>query len=499
MANEVNITVAAKTDADEVLASVGDAAVRTERVVTQAMGSTEQAFDTAARGSGRLGAALDQTAGFGGNLADGLDGAGQAAQSLSDIMSYSERSAEDLARAQQDVAQAAQDAEQALQDLDQAERDAAQAGLDLEQAALDVKQSLIDQKVAQQAYNEAVKKFGPDSNEALQAQQDLNQAKFDSKQAAEDAKQAEEDLAQANLTSKQAVLDHKDAQNQLKASQRELGQQGSILKKVSDWGGMLSGVLGGLVGVIGAITAVQWAWNAALLANPVGLVVAGIILLIGIIVLIATKTTWFQTMWNAIWGAIGEPVKAVFEFIKSYYVTMFNFWMSVLEKFKNFFVAMFKFAVDWAVKYFKFIIDIPNKIVNAFKAIGEAIYAPFKWAFNMIAKAWNNTVGKIGFSVPNWVPGFGGNSFSIPKIPMLQSGGRVMSTGLAVVHKGETVVPATAAPLTASAQRMQVEVTSTPGDPLASFISMLSARVRTTMGGTVDAIGAGTTRIAGGL
>jgi tape measure domain-containing protein len=50
----------------------------------------------------------------------------------------------------------------------------------------------------------------------------------------------------------------------------------------------------------------QWLLNAALTANPIGLVIAGIALLIGGIVLIATKTTWFQTVWEYMSGALGK-------------------------------------------------------------------------------------------------------------------------------------------------------------------------------------------------
>ena len=62
-------------------------------------------------------------------------------------------------------------------------------------------------------------------------------------------------------------------------------------------------------GIIKAATAawtgVQWLLNAAMTANPIGLIVLAIVALVGIIVLIATKTTWFQTIWNAIWSKIG--------------------------------------------------------------------------------------------------------------------------------------------------------------------------------------------------
>lgn len=418
--NEINITVAAREDASTAIEEVGASAQRTERVVVQSMASTEQAFDTAARSTGRLGDALDKTAGFGTGMADGLGGAGDVAQSVGDIMSYSERQAEELARAQNDVEQAAQDAAQAMQDLEQANRDLAQAEIDATQATQDKKQALLDQEVAQKAYNEAVKEHGKNSAEAKQAQLDLSQAQIDAKQATEDAKQAQQDMVQAELDAAQAAIDQKVAVNDLTTAQRELGQQGTVLKQVAEWGGMLSAVVGGLVGVIGAVTAVQWAWNAALAANPIGLVIAIIVVLIGVIVLIATKTTWFQDLWNAIWGAIGDRVKSAGELIK----------------------RSVRSAIDFAISYFKFMWSIPGRIKNAFASVGSFIFAPFRWAFNNIAWAWNRTVGNIRFSVPGWVPGIGGNSFSVPKIPSLDIGGDVLRTGLALIHRGERILPA---------------------------------------------------------
>lgn len=78
-----------------------------------------------------------------------------------------------------------------------------------------------------------------------------------------------------------------------------------------------------------ALTAATWLWNAALLpaiagvwamtaallANPITWVVIGIMALIAAIVLIATKTTWFQTAWKATWGFIKTAAAAVFHFL----------------------------------------------------------------------------------------------------------------------------------------------------------------------------------------
>lgn len=440
--NEVDIKVSATENASQVIKGVADTTVRAETVIVQSMGSTEQAFDTAARSTGKFGAALDKTAGFGGSMADGLGSAGAAAQSVGDIMNYSARKAEDLKRAEMSVAQASQDAAQAMEDLEQANRDAAQAGLDVEQAAIDLEQALIDQTTAQNDYNAAVKEHGKNSTEAKQALTDLKQAQLDAKQAGEDNAQAQRDLAQANLDTSQAVIDHASAQNDLSTSQRELAQQGTALQKVSEWGGMLSGVLGGLVGVIGAITAIQWAWNAALLANPIGLAIAAIVILIGIIVLIATKTTWFQDLWKAIWGAIGDPIKAFIDWVGK----AWNFFVDMLAAHIEFVTGViknaFKFAIDFVVGYFRFLFSLPGKVVDVFKGIGESIFAPFKWAFNAIAGGWNRTVGRLSFTIPGWVPGLGGNSFSMPRLPTLARGGEIMRTGAVLAHKGERIMPA---------------------------------------------------------
>jgi TP901 family phage tail tape measure protein len=67
----------------------------------------------------------------------------------------------------------------------------------------------------------------------------------------------------------------------------------------------------------GIVTAAQWAWNAAMTASPIGLIIVGIGLLVGAIVLIATKTRWFQELWSAIWGFIKAPVMAFVGWLKN--------------------------------------------------------------------------------------------------------------------------------------------------------------------------------------
>jgi hypothetical protein len=76
--------------------------------------------------------------------------------------------------------------------------------------------------------------------------------------------------------------------------------------------------------------------------------------------------------------------------------------------------------------------------------VADVISAPFKAAFKAVAWLWNNTVGKLSFKVPGWVPGIGGKGFDVPDIPMLAEGGIVTSPTLAMIGEGggpEAVIP----------------------------------------------------------
>jgi hypothetical protein len=101
-------------------------------------------------------------------------------------------------------------------------------------------------------------------------------------------------------------------------------------------------------------------------------------------------------------------------------------------------------GVTTAVGWFT---GLPGRIGGAISGIAGTITSPFRSAFNGIASMWNRSIGRIGVTIPSWVPGLGGNSFSVPDIPLLAVGGTILRTGLAVVHEGEVVVPAAAGPL----------------------------------------------------
>jgi hypothetical protein len=201
----------------------------------------------------------------------------------------------------------------------------------------------------------------------------------------------------------------------------------------------------------------QWLLNAAMDANPIGLIVVAIGALIAVVVLIATKTRWFQDIWHAVWGAIktaasavgswfsdtlwGKWIKPVWDKFQATAIVARQKWDEIWSAIKGAASAVGSWFVntlwgDWikgswdkivaagktALGWFK---DLPGEIVSALAKVGDFIFAPFKWAFNQIADLWNNTLGKIHFTIPSWVPGIGGDGFGFPTIPKFHKGGIV--------------------------------------------------------------------------
>jgi hypothetical protein len=106
-----------------------------------------------------------------------------------------------------------------------------------------------------------------------------------------------------------------------------------------------------------------------------------------------------------------------------------------------------------AAAYFKFdgFRKVVDTVFNAMKVGVESTVSAvsslidvFKTVFNTIGRLWNNSFGKISFTIPDiiGVPGRG-TSFSIPKIPALADGGIVTGPTLALIGEAgpEAVIP----------------------------------------------------------
>ena len=155
---------------------------------------------------------------------------------------------------------------------------------------------------------------------------------------------------------------------------------------------LVNGAMAVYNAVLAVSTAAQWLFNTAVAANPIVLIGLAIVALIAGIVLAYNK---FESFKNVV-DTVGRALKT------------------------GFLVAL-----------------------DAVKLAIDGVATVFKTLFNGIAKLWNNTIGKLSFKVPDWVPKFGGKGFDVPDIPMLAEGGIVTGPTLAMIgERGpEAVIP----------------------------------------------------------
>lgn len=149
----------------------------------------------------------------------------------------------------------------------------------------------------------------------------------------------------------------------------------------------------------------------------------------------AVKAAWdfMKPIFESIWAYITETLVPVFQKIWDKVSDVFT---KVWEKISGFVDSVkegFDKVKGWITSLIDKFVGIKDKVTNAFTTIGDAIKAPFKTAFNWIADGWNKTLGKLSFTIPDWVPNIGGKKFDMPNMPKLYKGVRDFSGGMAVV------------------------------------------------------------------
>lgn len=101
-------------------------------------------------------------------------------------------------------------------------------------------------------------------------------------------------------------------------------------------------------------------------------------------------------------------------------------------------------VIGWVGNMGGAFINFAKGIPRAFSGVANAIAAPFKFAFDEIARFWNATVGKLHFNAPSWVPGLGGKGWDMPSLPVLDTGGIVSKPTIAMLaanSKPEAIIP----------------------------------------------------------
>jgi hypothetical protein len=220
-------------------------------------------------------------------------------------------------------------------------------------------------------------------------------------------------------------------------------------------------------------TAAQWANNAAWLAWPGTWIIAAILILIGVIVLVATKTKFFQTIWDAVWGFM-KRVGAWFAGpFANFFIQMWAKISASLVRAKGQFMAIINFIKSLFIGWLNLHLRVANAIISAFgkvvsffrsarsrissalSGMWDGLKNGFRAAINWVIGRWNS----ISFSVPSFSflgKNFGGGTVGVPKIPQLADGGIVKaSPGGTLVNVGEGGRDEAVVPLGRGAQNVE--------------------------------------------
>lgn len=200
---------------------------------------------------------------------------------------------------------------------------------------------------------------------------------------------------------------------------------------------VLGTLMGSVTKIVGGIKSFIGVWQAMagfLAANPFVLVVAGIAVLIAGFVLAYNKVKWFRDGVNTFIKMLVDSWVQQFNFLVGFVSNVFG---GIVANFENFFNAgkrIFNGLIDFIGGVFtgnwsrawQGLVDIFGGIFDGIVAVGKA---PINAMIGLI----NGFIGGLNnIKIPKWVPGIGGKSFSISKIPYLAQGGHLIN-GQAIV------------------------------------------------------------------
>lgn len=185
-----------------------------------------------------------------------------------------------------------------------------------------------------------------------------------------------------------------------------------------------------------AAAAAQWLMNAALTANPIGLVVTAIAAVVAGLVLFFTKTELGRKIWagfteylKVAWEAIKTAFSAAWDAISKIWDGMVTKAGEVWEGIKSKFTAV----VD-------FVKGLPGAISAAAGGMWDGISNAFKSMVDRMKGWWNDFASALSFTTPDWLPG-DPVTFSLPKFDGGGYTGNVPVDRIAgVVHGDEFVV-----------------------------------------------------------
>jgi phage-related protein len=161
-----------------------------------------------------------------------------------------------------------------------------------------------------------------------------------------------------------------------------------------------------LVAVIKIWTAVQWLLNAAMDANPIGLIVIAIAALVAGILYAWKHFEWFRVSVLAVWNALKTAVMAVFNFIKDH-------WQLILA----IILGPLGIVIGLVIKYWRQIYDAVasavtatiNFVKNHWQLVLAIVLGPLGIMVGLVIKYWSqikNGITTVVMAIYNFIKSY---------------------------------------------------------------------------------------------
>lgn len=179
-----------------------------------------------------------------------------------------------------------------------------------------------------------------------------------------------------------------------------------------------------------AMAAGQWLLNAALTANPIGLVVVAIAALVAGLVLAWRHSETFRNVVTGAFNAVRGAFSSLLGAAQNVFGWLRNNWKTVA----TILTGPIGIAVVLIVKNFDKIVgfakSLPGRVTAAAKGMWDGLTTGLKVAINGIIGLWNRIDFRISIKLPDKLGGFGWTSPDLfPDLPTFASGGGVRGPG----------------------------------------------------------------------
>lgn len=167
--------------------------------------------------------------------------------------------------------------------------------------------------------------------------------------------------------------------------------------------------------------AAQWLLNAAMSANPIGLIIAAIVALVAGFIWLWNNVEGFRNFFTGVWEGIVAVFNTVVEAIKtamsSVWDTIVNVWNLIiavvqiaLQTYWNIITTVFNAVVSFISTVWNGIVSVVSTVWNwittvvstAVNAVWNVIVTVFTTVWNFITTIWNNVVATIQ-AAWNWI------------------------------------------------------------------------------------------------